>query len=242
MQPALEAKSNEWKHEPMTVTSYASRIFGRSPFKPLQVHIGICHECAELVVPVLEASSAGDWSEVESLRARLVELEHDADEIKREIRTHLPKGFFLPVARRDLLDLLTQQDRMANKAKGIAGLMLGRKLEFPEQINANLIEFARQCITVCRQAAELIGELDELLDTGFTGSEVTRVRAMIQELDLAERGCDASEVEVRAELFALEHSLVPIDVLFMYRGIEWIGDLSNIGQRIGHRLEMLLAG
>jgi uncharacterized protein Yka (UPF0111/DUF47 family) len=31
-------------------------------------------------------------------------------------------------------------------------------------------------------------------------------------------------------------------VLFMYRGIEWIGDLSNIGQRIGHRLEMLLAG
>jgi predicted phosphate transport protein (TIGR00153 family) len=242
MPPALEVEPDEWEHEPMTVTSYASRIFGRSPFKPLQVHVGICYECAELVVPVLQASSAGDWSEVASLRARLVELEHDADEIKREIRTHLPKGFFLPVARRDLLDLLTQQDRMANKAKGIAGLILGRKLEFPEQVHASLIEFARQCIAVCEQAAELIGELDELLDTGFTGVEVMRVRAMIYELDLAERGCDAREIEVRAELFVLEHSLVAIDVLFMYRSIEWIGDLSNIGQRIGHRLEMLLAG
>ncbi len=226
----------------MTVTSYASRIFGRSPFKPLQVHIGICSECAELVVPVLQASNAGDWSEVQNLRARMVELEHDADEIKREIRTHLPKGFFLPVARRDLLDLLTQQDQMANKAKGIAGLVLGRKLRFPEPVQKGLIEFAQHCIAVDADAKELIGELDELLDTGFRGAEVKRVRAMIHELDLAERGCDANEVEIREELFALEHDLPPIEVVFMYRVIEWIGDLANIGQRIGHRLEMLLAG
>lgn len=226
----------------MTATSYASRIFGRSPFKPLQVHIGICYECAELVVPVLVASNAGDWSEVQDLRTRMVTLEHDADQVKREIRTHLPKGFFLPVARRDLLDLLTQQDRMANKSKGIAGLLLGRKLRFPEQIQGQLIEFADQCIAVGAQAKELIGELDELLDTGFTGTEVRRVRAMIHELDLTERDCDAKEVEIRGDLFALEHGLAAIDVLFMYRSIEWIGDLANIGQRIGHRLEMLLAG
>ena len=226
----------------MTVTSYASRIFGRSPFKPLQVHIGICYECAELVVPVLQASNAGDWVEVQELRTRMVSLEHDADEIKREIRTHLPKGFFLPVGRRDLLDLLTQQDRMANKSKGIAGLLLGRKLSFPKQIQVGLIEFAEQCIAVGAQAKALIEELDELLDTGFTGAEVNRVRAMIHELDLAERGCDAKEVEVRAQLFSLEPDLSAIDVLFMYRSIEWIGDLANIGQRIGHRLEMLLAG
>ena len=54
--------------------------------------------------------------------------------MKRDIRLHLPKSIFLQVSRSDILELLAAQDRVANKAKDIAGLTLGRKMVFPEKI------------------------------------------------------------------------------------------------------------
>ena len=37
-------------------------------------------------------------------------LESEADEIKNDIRGHLPKSIFMPVDRRDLLEILILQD------------------------------------------------------------------------------------------------------------------------------------
>ncbi len=222
------------------MTNYFQRIFGRSPFQPLQKHIEACYRCAQLVVPLLEQVADGDWAQVTATQNEIAALEEEADEIKRDIRAHLPQGFFLPVARPDLLGLLNQQDAMANRAKDIAGLILGRKLRFPEQMRKTMTEFATVAVQACDQARTVIQELDELLDTGFGGSEATRVAAMISEVDLVERRCDELERIARAELFELEDGLKPVDVTFMYRIIDWIGDLADIAQMVGHRLELLL--
>ena len=38
----------------------------------------------------------------------------------------------MPVERTDLLELLTQQDKIANKAKDISGRVIGRQLLIPQ--------------------------------------------------------------------------------------------------------------
>jgi predicted phosphate transport protein (TIGR00153 family) len=91
------------------------------------------------------------------------------------------------------------------------------------------------------QANKAIHELDELLETGFRGSEVELVEAMIKELDAIERDTDKIEVEVRAALFAIEKELPPVDVMFLYQVIAGIGELGDIAQRVGSRLQLLLA-
>ena len=222
-------------------TTYVQRIFGRSPFKPIQDHIDICYTCAELVPVLLENVAAENWDEVTSIQRRIVELENEADDLKIEIRSRLPRGFFLPVSRPDLLDLLTRQDRIANRAKGIAGLIIGRRLTFPPTLSADIGEFANECVKACRQAREVVRELDELLDTGFKGRETDRVRAMVHEIDITERRCDEIEASIRSHLYGLEAGLSAVDVMFMYRVIEWIGDLANHAERVGHRLDQLLA-
>ncbi|MCZ6658178.1 MAG: TIGR00153 family protein [Gammaproteobacteria bacterium] len=222
-------------------TTYVQRIFGRSPFKPIQAHIDICHACAELVPALLENVAAENWDEVAHLQQQIVVLENEADDLKTEIRSRLPRGFFLPVSRPDLLDLLTRQDRIANRAKGIAGLILGRRLTFPPALNADIDEFARECVKACLQARQVVRELDELLDTGFRGRETDRVRTMVHDIDVTERRCDEIEAAIRARLYSLEAGLSPVDVVFMYRVIEWIGDLANHAERVGHRLDQLLA-
>jgi predicted phosphate transport protein (TIGR00153 family) len=223
-------------------SSYIARIFGRSPFGPMQAHIDVCYQCALRVTAVLDSAAADAWDEVARLQAEITRLENDADKMKTDIRTHLPRGFFLPVSRPDLLDLLTRQDRIANRAKGIAGLILGRKLRFPAVMEPGVREFAAVCISACGEARDVVHRLDQLLETGFGGRETDEVRELVARIGAKERECDELEVQLRAELFQLEEGMSPINVLFLFRVLEWIGDLANHAEQVGHRLDQLLAG
>ena len=91
-----------------------SAMFGRSPFQPLLAHIVKAQECADQLLPFFEATLAGDWEEAARVRETITRLEHEADELKTELRLNLPNTLFLPVSRTDLLELISVQDKMAN--------------------------------------------------------------------------------------------------------------------------------
>ena len=42
-------------------------------------------------------------------------------------------------------------------------------------------------------------------------------------------------------LFKKEKDLPAVDVMFMYRVLDLIGDLADLAQRVGSRLELMLA-
>lgn len=216
-------------------------IFGRSPVRPLQQHMAKVSACASELSAFFEAIRAGDWQKVDDARSRVKALEDEADELKTEIRLHLPKSLFMPVARADLLDLLRVQDKIANKAKDITGLMKGRKMTLPESLNELFSQYVSRCVDAVKQAEKTVNELDELFETGFGGKEADIVQEMIRELDAVEKETDRIQVELRANLFKLENDLKPVDVMFLYRIIDWIGDLADQAQRVGSRLHLLLA-
>lgn len=218
-----------------------SSLFGSSPVKPLQTHMASVIECVEQLVPFFEAALQQDWKAARSEQKNIAKLENAADKLKRQLRMQLPKSLFMPVSRRDLLEVLTMQDKVANRAKDIAGLITGRKMEFPDGVNEQLMIFVKRAIDAARQAQKAINELDELVETGFGGREIKLVESMIKELDAIESDNDKIEVKIRAALFKLEKDLPPVQVMFLYRVIDWIGDLADLSQRVGSRLELMLA-
>ena len=98
-----------------------SRLFDRSPILPIQKHMQTCTACAESLIDYLDAVLAEDWAAVESQAAAIAQLEDEADEIKRQIRLSLPRSLFMPMSRNDLLELVQNQDTIANVAKDIVG-------------------------------------------------------------------------------------------------------------------------
>ncbi|MDZ7643159.1 MAG: hypothetical protein U5K76_02310 [Woeseiaceae bacterium] len=46
---------------------------------------------------------------------------------------------------------------------------------------------------------------------------------------------------MRAALFAIEDSLAPVSVMFLYRVIELTGEIADMAERVGRRLELLLS-
>ena len=220
-----------------TITS----LFGTSPVKPLQQHMEAVQTCVNELVPFIEAVLDKDWDRAREQQGKISRLEQQADTLKRELRLNLPRSLFMPVSRRDLLEVLRMQDYIANTAKDVAGLMLGRKMEIPELIGADFLGFVKRGIDASRQAQTAINELDELVETGFHGNEVRLVESMIKTLDEIEGDADALEVRIRAGLLSVEKSLHPVDVVFLYKVIDTVGKLADYAQRVGSRLELMLA-
>ncbi|NEZ05160.1 TIGR00153 family protein [Wenzhouxiangella sp. XN201] len=225
----------------MNPSGYISRVFGQSPVRPLQEHIEKAAACAQQLPEFVRAAQAGDWTGAGEVRKSIVRLEHEADDLKRDLRLNLPRTLFMPVARTDVLEMLSVQDRIANKARDISGLMLGRRMTFPQALQDTYLAFADRCLDAVLQAHKTVNELDELFETGFRGSEIELVMGMIKELDRVENDSDSLQVELRARLFEIERDLPPIDVMFLYKIIDWTGDLGDLAQRVGSRLHLMIA-
>lgn len=218
-----------------------SRLFGTSPVHPLQMHMDKVFSCVSHLVPLFEAVVKEDWEGVQKARREISRLEHEADDLKKELRLNLPSSMMLPVSRRDLLEVLTMQDNIANKAKDISGIILGRKMTLPKEVGDAYIEYVQRCVDATEQAQTTVNELDELVETGFRGNEVEIVEAMITKLNDIESDTDNIQVEIRANLFKVERDLPPIDVMFMYKVIDATGDVADLAQRVGSRLQLMLA-
>lgn len=216
-------------------------LFAQSPLKPLQKHSNKVTECSELLESFFEATFEHNWEKAAEVRGKIVDLERRADALKREIRLKLPRGLFMPVERGDLLELVTQLDKLANYSRDISGRIIGRKLIIPAEMQPLFTKFLSRSIDACRQVRKVLDEMDQLLETGFRGRELDFVNKMILELDQIEDDTDQYQITLRHTLLELEKNLNPIDVMFLYKCIERISILADQAQRIGSRIELMLA-
>ncbi len=220
--------------------SLIANLFGHSPIRPMQEHMRAAVECARQILPLFEEMVAGDAAAVTTRRREIDRLEHEADRIKNEIRSHLPKRMFLAVERRDMLEILDYQDSIADVAQDIAELADMRGMVVPKQLASAFLDLVRSVVTACEQAERVINELDALVETGFRGREVARVDEMIEELSRMESETDELEERVQRLLFGIEDEL-GISAIFWYKLIDYVGGMADYAERVGNRLRLLTA-
>lgn len=216
-------------------------MFGKSPFRPLFQHMETAFLCTKQLPLFFAATLAQDWSLAEQIQVKINELEELADEIKRDLRLNLPKDLFLPVARTDLLELISKQDFLANETKHIAGLITARKMILPVSIRQDYLAFLQRCIDAAEQAYAAIRELNDLYAAGFCGKEADIMAEMIEQLHHIEHDTDNMQIKLRAAMFEQEAVLAPVEAIFWYKIIEWTGRLADNAQKIGDRLQICIA-
>ena len=224
----------------MTNKGNISSLFGKSPISPLQQHMKKVHSCIKEFGVFAKATNAEDWEKAQAAQISIAQKEHKADKLKKKLRMNLPSTFMMPFSRRDLLDVLLIQDSIANITKDLAGLMMSRRMVFPKEFAEDFIKLTGLCIKTSAAALVAINELDELLETAFSSRQRKLVHQMIKKINELEHDTDIAQSEIREKLFALESSLAPVDVMFYYRAIEWLGETADAAQKVGSRFEVML--
>ena len=217
-----------------------ARLFGRSPFVPLQLHLDKISDCVEATVELLEKIRTGDISNVGEDARAISKLEHKADLVKNDIRNNLPRGLFMAIDRSQLLEILSLQDSIADKGEDIAVLMSIRPVKALDNLRDPLKEYIDGNLDAFHKVKEVMRELDVLIESGFGGAEANRVNDMIEGVAIAEHECDIMQRKLMKSVLDHEDELSVGDFFVWQRLLHEIAGISNYSEKLANRVRMLL--
>jgi predicted phosphate transport protein (TIGR00153 family) len=220
--------------------SVLKNLFVRSPFSPLQSHMEKVAACVPKIEEIFEAYHDKNYDKMDAISQELSQLEHAADLTKNEIRNHLPKGIFLAVNRGDLLEILSLQDSLADKAEDIGVLMTLKHLQPLKGIRKDLKIFLDKNLQAVRHAHKIIQEIDELLEASFGGKEAEKVRAMVEEVAFMEHEADILQRNLLKKFYNMDDVIPYTSFTLWIHILQAIASLGNNSEKLANRVRMLL--
>lgn len=220
--------------------SIISKLFGKSPFEPLHQHMLKVKACVGLVRPLMDAFLKGEQEKVKDVAKKIFKAEHDADMVKKEIRSRLPKSILLPVARGDILRFLKEQDNIADSAEDLAALLILRKTTVPEELKEKLKNFVDKVLETYEMAMTVSSEIKLLAETSFGGEEAHKVMELIEQLKVKEWEADKAQMKVAKKMFSIEKKLDPVSVMMWMHIFRELGTLANHAENAGDQMRLML--
>ncbi len=215
-------------------------VFGKSPFSPLQLHMNKVSCCVHKVRDLFDAVEKLEYLKVAEIAEQISALEHQADLVKNDVRTHLPRSLFLPIDRTHLLEILTIQDHIADKAEDIAVLMTIKQLALLPTFKIEFKEFLAKNIQAFDGAFLIVKELTELLESSFGGIEAEKVRTMVEKVCFQEHEVDLIQRKLLKKFFAAENEMTYGTFCLWQKTFEAVASISNFSENLALRVRMTL--
>lgn len=217
-----------------------ARLFGKSPFAPLQTHMDKVGSCLSELPSLFEAFLSGNETVMEIIFQKISRLEYEADLTKNDIRNHLPKSLFLPLDREALLEILSLQDGLADQAEKIAYLALMKKVDLPELFKRDFIVLCQKNMEVFWLVKQITKELDDLLESSFGGIEAEKVKGMAEQISFYQYEANVIRHKTIKALYNCGERLCHTSFHLIYSLIHEVGKLSQLSELLGNRIRMLL--
>lgn len=223
-------------------TSPLGGLLRKSPFTPIQEHMRLVFSCVCVLPQLFDALYVKDEVQIKDAAEQISTLETDADKIKSTYRLNMPKSLLMPVDRKDLLSLIGEQDNIADAVEEISQICLYRDMDVPEQLKPLLDELLEGTMEIATDAKAMIEQLDELLEVGFGGGrQIEQVQKMIATVRRSEHNIDSIVHRTRRTLFAAENEIEPVSVMFWYKIIDLIEQISNLSENMADRILLFLS-
>lgn len=217
-----------------------AKLFGHSPFGPLQSHMAKVAQCVQKINDVVEAVQQGDHARVEKIANEISQLEHEADQLKHDIQQHLTRSYFLPVDRGALQEILAIQDSIADKAENIGVLFTLKPIQMIDALKDDFRAFLDKNLQAFESVRQIIDQLDELVETGFGGGEAEKVLRMVDTVARQEYEADLIQRRLLKAVFAHEDELSMGDFFLWNRLFKQVSELSNLAERLANRVRRTL--
>jgi hypothetical protein len=215
-------------------------IFSGSPFGPLVEHTKKVHECVEVIRPLMEALAHENYLELHNLQNKVSKLEYEADLLKQEIRSRLPRRFFLPVDKSELDSFLRSQDKVADRVEDLAVILTIRNTIIHPELIDDFFGFVDQIFQVTGSLLTAAVELNNLAEVSFGGAEAEAVLAIIDRLGEEEWKADRMARRLSKKLYSLEGQIDPTTIIFHEKILLALGSIANEAENAGDMLRMML--
>jgi predicted phosphate transport protein (TIGR00153 family) len=228
----------------MGMTDPLRSIFGliaKSSFKPLSEHAEKVRLTVWKMSDAVNSYVVGDQAKVEALYRDISELEYDADNVKHEIRQHLPSSRIMPVDRADMLSYLKQQDDVANSAETVAQIMTIKAAVMPPEVKDAILTLNKEVLKTVEEHVSVSNKIITILDTAFSPEKIQEAQELIYKVDTQKHKVDVTRLEAMKAIYGHEKELVPTDVFHLLTLVKEMGWVAEHAESSSNRLRLMIA-
>ena len=207
----------------------------------IEKHVEAVVETVHLVQQSLNALLDGDEERATSITKQVHRKEHEADTIKTEIRQRIPKTFYLPVYRGDLLAYLKLQDDIADSVEDVAVCLTIKNLVLPAALEELTFEYVERVLRTCELLFQCTDQLATLVEGDPASGRVEEILEVISQAEHEEWRADKAEFSLAQKLFALDDEMKATDIFLWSNIFRELGRLANHADKTAERLRRMLA-
>ncbi len=215
-----------------------SSLFIKSPFEGLQEHADKVKECAQLFKEAAACHIGEDCKMFDLLTEQVARMESEADDIKRRIRNHLPRGILMPVDKFQFFSYLREQDKVIDEVEDAMFWLSFRPRGVPHEIATDLIHLVDSVIPPIDKLPELVAMATEYFKSN-SEAQRNKMKSLIRDIRQDEREADLLERELKFKIFSSIKD--PLVVFHMIRLVELVGDIADHAQNASDRMRVMIA-
>ena len=213
-------------------------LFYKSPFENLIKHADKVSECARMFSNALQCHLDRQCKEFDDLTDQVAKLESEADEIKRNIRGHMPRGILMPVDKFQFFMYLREQDKVLDVVEEALYWLSYR----PEGVEDEMGEDLRFLVEQVVPAIELLSPLVNLASDFFRSrseEERKKIKSLIRDIRQYEHEADLLERELIHKIFTKIKD--PTKAFHLIRLVETIGSIADHAQNASDMMRAMVA-
>ena len=180
-----------------------------------------------------------DCEEFDQLTEDVAMMESQADELKRNLRNHLPRGIFMPMDKFIFLDCLREQDHVLDDVEeALYWLSFKPMAGIPEELVGDFLHLIDAVIP----AIEKLPEMSEQAMAYFKNSTEenrNKLKSIIRDVYQAEKEADHLEHELKKNAFTLLED--PVEIYHVVRLVEIVGEICDHAQNVSDRMRTMIA-
>jgi predicted phosphate transport protein (TIGR00153 family) len=216
-----------------------SSMFMTSPFDGLEEHAEKVKECAWNFQHAIECHVSNRCNNFEELRQTIINLEREADAVKRRIRGHIPKGTLMPVDKFEIFRYLREQDSVLDAVEDALDWISYRSDPgIPKEMQKDFLLFVDAVIDPIDELSSMVKEA-RIYFNNFSEEQRVRVKDIIRRLRELEHIADKHEDNIKRK--ALNADIDPVTVFHMVRLAETIGSIADHAENAGDMMRAMLA-
>ncbi|USS40163.1 TIGR00153 family protein [Thermococcus aggregans] len=222
-----------------------TKLFAKSPFKPLIKHAEVVLETVEVLEKALKAWEMGDCETMRNYARKVDDLEDFADKIKQEIRDSLSSKLFMPVNRGDILRYLQMQDKIADAAENTAKWLLVRDPndipeDIKEEVKSLIMKMSQESIKAAKLVYEAIVQMDRVIESGFGEKEIEREYEIIKEIESVEHKIDELDTKFMEIIFKNSSRLEWGVGMYLLNIAKTLSNISDKAKDAAERIRLMM--
>ncbi len=218
-----------------------TKLFAKSPFKPLIKHSEVVLKTVETLERALQLWYGGEYEGMAGLAVEVDRLEDVADRIKEEIRDSLSSKLMMAVAREDVLIYLHMQDKVADAAEDTAKWLLIKKPDgVPTEIRDIILRMGMESIKAAKLVHEAIVQMDRVIESGFAEGEIKREYEIIRGIESVENRIDALDTKLMQLVFESADSMSWGEGFYILNIARTLSNISDKAKDAAERIRLMM--